>query len=100
MVTSRNLFRLVKKYREHKMLLDLPRKKRCRKLSNEMVAFLNSELEKNDELTALKLREMLKEKWPSLQVSINTIKRYRRQQGWVYTRTHYCQLIQDLNKRK
>lgn len=100
MVTTRSLFRLVKKYREHEILIDLPRRRRCKKLSGEMVAFINGELEKNDELTATKLREMLKEKWPTLQISINTIKRYRRQLGWVCTRPHYCQLIRDLNKRK
>ena len=42
----------------------------------------------------------LKERFPDLDVSIPTIKRARKQKGWVCTRPHYCQLIRDLNKRK
>ena len=40
------------------------------------------------------------QRYPTLQVSLDTIKRARREIGWVNTRPHYCQLIRDVNKVK
>ena len=58
-----------------------------------MVEFLNDKLEEDDELTSAKLSALLVQNWPDLNVSIDTIRRYRRAEGWVCTRPHYCQLI-------
>ena len=65
-----------------------------------MTEIIDNELQQNDELTAQKLMDNLKERFPDLDVSIPTIKRVRKQKGWVCIRPHYCQLIRDLNKRK
>ena len=67
-ISKRSLERLMKKYLQYGTLLDLPRRARTKKLTQEMVMFMNSELEKNDEMTAPRLRNKLTEKWPSLQV--------------------------------
>ena len=99
-VTSRSLQRLGKKFREHGTYKDLARRKRGKKLSQAMVDFMNEKLTEDDELTSTKLRELLLENWPELTVSLGTIKRYRRVEGWVCTRPHYCQLIRNINKRK
>ena len=99
-ITSRSLQRLEKKFRDKGIFKDLPRKKRSKKLSQAMVEFLNDKLEEDDELTSTKLKALLVQNWPDLNVSVDTIRRYRRAEGWVCTRPHYCQLIRHINKRK
>lgn len=96
-ISLQSLFNLVKKHNETGKLIDLPRRTRPRKLTREMMALLNQALSENDELTARKARSLLLEKWPSLQVSLPTIKRVRREIGWVCTRPHYCQLLRDVS---
>ena len=54
----------------------------------------------NDEITARQMRILLLEKWPNLQISLNTIKRTRKHLGWVATRPKYCQLVREENKVK
>ena len=97
-ISSQALFNLVRKYKETGMLIDKPRRTRPRKLDDEMLAVLNQALTENDELTARQARCLLIERWPTLQVSLPTIKRIRRTQlGWVCTRPHYCQLLRDVS---
>ena len=60
------------------------------KITQEMAIVMNSELEINDEATAMQLRNILIEKYPGLEVSLSTVKRQHQQLGWVCTRPHYC----------
>ena len=50
---------------------------------------------KDDELTGAQLRNTLKEKHPSFEVSLTTTKRARYDLDWVCTRPHYYQLIRE-----
>ena len=61
-----------------------------------MRAFLNQALSENDELTTRQARNLLSQQWPTLQVSLPTIKRIHQKLGWVCTKPHYCQLIRDV----
>ena len=54
----------------------------------------------NDKLTSRQVRGLLVREWPDIDVSISTIKRIRKQLGWIPTRLKYCQLIRVLNKEK
>jgi len=94
------LYNLLKKYNDTGKLIDLRRRTRPRKLNEAMRAFLNQKLSENDELTAAQARNLLTEQWPTLQVSLPTIKRNRQQLGWVCTRPHYCQLIREVSHVK
>ena len=67
-ITKRSLQRLIKKYQQYRVVQDLPRRARPKKLTPEMVMFMNNELERNDEITAKRMRDELIEKWPTLQV--------------------------------
>ena len=96
-ISSQALFNLLKKFKDTGKLIDLPRRTRPRKLSREMMVFLNKALSENDELTARQARCLLVEKWPTVQVSLPTIKRVRQQIGWVCTRPHYCQLLREVS---
>jgi len=95
-ISCQALFNLVKKYKETGKLIDLYRRKRPRKLTNEMRAFLSQTLTRDDEVTARRARHLLLEKWPTLDVSLPTIKRNRKELGWVCTRPHYCQLLRQV----
>ena len=99
-VTRQTLYRLIRKFETRGMIADLPRRKRSRKITSEMLEIIDSELQQNDELTSQQLRSHLQERFPSLHVSLPTIKRARKAKGWVCTRPHYCQVVRDLNKRK
>ena len=55
-------------------LIDLPRRTPQRKVNNVMRAFLNQALSENDELTAREAHDLLSQQWPTLQVSLPTIK--------------------------
>ena len=58
-------------------------------------------LRSDDELTTRRLKAKLREKFENFpEVSLSTIKRNRKECGWVCTRPHYCQLIRDANKVK
>ena len=74
---------------------DLPKRKRPRILSDAMRDFIDEQLKENDELTSRNLKELLQERWPEVKVSLTTIKRERRQLGWVCTKPHYCQLLRE-----
>lgn len=99
-ITKRSLYRLCKKFHDSHTVLDLPRQKRRHIISSEMAAIIDDMLKENDELTARQIRSKLQEKYPSLSVSLATIKRARKEGGWVCTQPHYCQLIRDANKVK
>ena len=99
-ITVRSLQRLCKKFCNIHTIKDLPRTSKTRKLSAEMSTLLDDMLKENDEITARQIREKLYEKFPDLNVSLATVKRVRRENGWVCTRPHYCQLIREVNKLK
>ena len=96
-ISLQALWSLVRKHRETGKVSDLPRRSRPRKLSQEMMDALELTWSENDELTARQARSFLMERWPELRVSIQTIKRIRKQMGWVATRPHYCQLLRDVS---
>ena len=96
-ISLQALFNLLRKHRETMKLMDLPRRARPRKLSNEMMVFLNQEMVEDDELTSRRARGLLVERWPTIQVSLPTIRRVRKNLGWVCTRPHYCQLLRDVS---
>lgn len=97
-ISLQALYNLLKKYNNTGKLIGLPRRTCPRKLNEAMITFLNKALFENDELTATQAHSLLMEKWPTLQVSLPTIKRNRQQSEWVCTRPHYCQLIRDVSE--
>ena len=89
-VSKRALYNLLNKIWLKGTVKDLPRRKRSRILTKEMMIYIGEQLKQDDEFTAL-IR-----KWPDLKVSISTIKRVRQEMGWVCTRPHYCQLLHEV----
>ena len=95
-VSKRALYNLLNKIRLKGTVKDLPRRKRSRILTKEMMIYIREQLKQDDEFTATRIKAALIRKWPDLKVSISTIKRVRQEMGWVCTRPHYCQLLREV----
>ena len=61
-ISLQALFNLLRKHKDTGRLMDLPRRARPRKLSDETMAFLNQAMAEDDELTARRARCLLAEK--------------------------------------
>lgn len=100
-VTLRSLQRLRRKFRTFHTVHDLAKTRKPRLLTKEMMNAIEESLKSDDELTARKLKTKLAGEFPNLpNISLATIKRCRKELGWVCTRPHYCQLIREANKEK
>ena len=54
----------------------------------------------NTDLTSRQLYAAFKEAYPSMAVSVSTMKRASCHLGWTWKCMRYCQLISDVNKEK
>ena len=99
-ITHQALYNLLKNHCESGCLVDLPKRSRIRKVSDEMVAIIDEALSNNDKLTAREIQSILVERWPDLNVTLSTIKHFRNQIGWKCTRPHYCQMLRHVNSLK
>ena len=95
-----SLWKLVDKYHRTSSVIDRPRLRPPRKLSDDHYALIDQLLTENDELTTRLLLHKLKEQDPDLNVSLSTVKRARRDLGWVSTTPRYCQMVREANKEK
>ena len=66
---------MLRKYHEKHILIDIPRRSRRRKITPEMRAVIEEMYNEKDELTSTRIKSLLTERWPDLQVSIPTIKK-------------------------
>ena len=69
-------------------------------VSNVHLRLIDTELTSNTNLTSRQLHNRLIKEFPSLIVSIASVKRARRSLGWVCKKTRYCAMIRDANKEK
>jgi len=68
------------------------------KLSTAALEVIDTAMKEDDELTATQLQSRLASN--GIYVSLTTILRNRKQLGWVYRGSAYCQLIRNVNKQK
>ena len=94
------LWELVSKYCRTGSVVDRPRLRPPRKLSDDCYVLIDNLLSENNELTTRMLLLRLKENDPQLDVSLSTVKRTRQELGWISTTSRYCQLIRVANKEK
>lgn len=66
------------------------------KVTPAILAIVEQKMVEDDETTAVQLHKLLTEKGHS--ISISTIMRARRELGWTFHGSAYCQLIRDVNK--
>jgi len=96
-VSRQALHNLLRKFLDKRIIKDLPRRSKQRKITEEMRSAIEEAYNGNDELTSTGIKSLLMARWPDLQVSIQTIKRTRKDMGWVCTRPHYCQLLRPVS---
>ena len=90
--------RIVKMLKTTGTVANLPRSGRPSKLSTEAKAFIDQQMRKDDEMTSGQIQKKLEKH--DITVSSSTVRRSRKEQGWMLQRTAYCQLIRDANKVK
>ena len=72
-VSRQALYNLLRKHRYKGTVVDLPRQKREQKITEQMKALIEEELNKDDELTSSKIKTLLTARWPDLEVSVPTV---------------------------
>ena len=99
-VSETSLYLLISKFAKTGFVRDIKRAPRQSILKDEHYQFIDEAMERNDELTAYNLWSRLKEAYPNLRLSVSTVRRARKDLGWVSTKPKYCQLIREANKEK
>ena len=94
------LYQLLWKFRDHGTIADLPKPPVVKVLSSEHLNYIDNSLRQNDELTGRQLHALLCTKWPTLDVSVSTVKRARKSLGWVSSRPKYSHLVREVNMEK
>ena len=95
-----SVIRFLRRYQERQSLENAPKIGRpSQGVTMELMNFIDSEMEGNDELTSPGLTRKIILRF-GLQFSREKVGRLRRKLGWVQTGTKYCQLIREPNKVK
>ena len=97
-VSLASVTQIVKKLQITGSVANLPRSVRPKKLSAEGKAFIDQQMEKNDEMTSGQIQKKL-ERY-GISVCSSTVRRMRKKLGWTLQKTAYCQLIRAPNKVK
>lgn len=96
---SRNgIAKFFKKHKRTGTTRVLPGLGRPSVITSEMKQLVDQQMERDDETTATQLHRMLVE--AGHRVSLRTVLRCRRQLGWTFRGSKYCQLVREVNKVK
>ena len=100
-VARSSVYCIIKKWNVHKTIARLPPKnpRPMVDVTDEVLDFIDEQMEKNDELTANRLRSLINEKF-NITFSTSKVRRIRKKLGWMATGTKYCQLIRQVNQGK
>ena len=95
-----SIIRFLRRYQERQSLENAPKSGRpSQGVTIELMNFIDSEMERNDELTSPELTRRILLHF-GLQFSKEKVGRLRRKLGWMQTGTKYCQLIREPNRVK
>ena len=97
-VSRVGVWKFLCKYKRTGTLAKLEGGGRRSKITNKIKQIINQQLLHDDETTAYQMHKMLTEK--GIDISIATILRCRKQLGWTFRGSAYCQLIRNVNKLK
>ena len=79
------MFTIIKRFRATGVVADWRSTRPRKKLMDEHYRFINDA--EDDELTAAKMLSLLQEKFLTLNVSVRTVKRARKELGWTAKKT-------------
>jgi transposase len=88
------------KHNDTGSVADKPKTGRRAKLhSAQHDDFVNQKMEETSDLSAKKLQEAIEAEF-NIEVSVSTVRVFRRSLGWVSGKMRYCQMIRHVNKEK
>ena len=96
--TREIIFLFLKRYAETHSIARKPGSGRLSKLTAEIKALVEQQMQLDDETTAHQLHRLLQAR--GYKISLRTVLRCRRSLGWTFRGSAYCQLIHDVNKQK
>ena len=99
-VSKKSLCLLLKRSRTTGSVADRRSIKPRKKLTDEHYTFIDECMAEDDELTTMKVQSSLPEKFPTLNVSLSTVKRAQMELGWTAKKTRYSALISESNQEK
>ena len=92
------VWKFIHKYRQSGSLAKLEGGGRRSKITAEIKLLVDEQMLKDDETTAFQLHKLLRDR--GVTISISTILRCRKELGWTFRGSAYCQLIRECNKVK
>ena len=99
-VTRTAVYSLLEKFSIHGTVANLLPPPRGRKgVTNELLDFIDKEMEQDDELTAKNLQQRISQQFGE-NFSVTKLKDLRRKLGWLADKTKYCQLVKVNNREK
>ena len=96
--TPKSVFVLIKKCNQGEGISRKPRSGRPTKITQQVKDLIEEQMQIDDETTAAELKHKLEAN--EIYLSHSTILRCRRELGWTYRGSAYCQLIREQNKVK
>lgn len=100
LVTRTSVYSILKKWDKHKSVRNLPPPPRPKKgVTNELLDFIDKQMEKNDELTGQSLQKYILDEFNE-SFSVSKVKDLRKKLGWLADKTRYCQLVREANREK
>ena len=96
--TRQGIAKFVKRYRERQTIARKPGSGHPTKITEEVLTIVEDAMQCDDETTAVQLHSISSEK--GVNISLNTILHSRKQLGWTFRGSAYCQLIREENKHK
>ena len=97
-VSKQSVCLLLKRFKERGTIARKAGSALTLKLSPTILQIIESAMQEGDETAATQLQSKLAAE--GVYVSLTTILHNRRQLGWIYRGSAYCQLIRNQNKRK
>jgi len=91
-VTNHSINRLLQKFQHQCCIKDLSCRKRKKIITDYMRNLIDELMEADGKLTAKNLKSQFVQEYLALEFSLNTIRHACRENGWVKTCPHYCQV--------
>ena len=91
---------MLKKYTTTGSVVNRQTVKPPRKLEDQDYRFIDDCMADDDQLTVMRLRTKLLERFPTINVRVNTVKRALMELGWTAKKTRYGALVSEVNQEK
>ena len=97
-ISKAGVFKFLRHYLNSGTIAREPGTGQASKATPTIHHLIEEQMQKNDETTGLELQRLLKEE--GTEVSVPTVRRWRKDLGWTSKGTSYCQMIREVNKQK